>query len=133
MIQILSASTSSSNGEVADSPESSHGRGASALSGLGVRRLVLQPMDARLEYMRDLRVWLRENGWRITQVGRTSATFRQWLLCYGRTVPIMYMGSAKSMEQIQGPWISAFPRLRHRRITLLLMAPVASVDKRRQL
>ncbi|CAM9529604.1 unnamed protein product, partial [Ectocarpus fasciculatus] len=65
MIQILSASTSSSNGEVADSPESSHGRGASALSGLGVRRLVLQPMDARLEYMRDLRVWLRENGWRI--------------------------------------------------------------------
>lgn len=28
----------------------------------------MQPMDARLEYMRDLRVWLRENGWHITQV-----------------------------------------------------------------
>ncbi|CAM9332327.1 unnamed protein product [Ectocarpus sp. 12 AP-2014] len=67
MIQILSASTSDSSGDAADNRESSHGRGASALSRLGVRRLVLQPMDARLEYMRDLRVWLRENGWRIAQ------------------------------------------------------------------
>ncbi|CBJ32050.1 SAM-dependent methyltransferase [Ectocarpus siliculosus] len=67
MIQILSTSTSDSSVDVTDSPESSHGRGVPALSRLGVRRLVLQPMDARLEYMRDLRVWLRENGWRITQ------------------------------------------------------------------
>ncbi len=44
------------------------GEVVSALSYLGIRRLVLQPMDARLEYMRDLRVWLRENGWHITQV-----------------------------------------------------------------
>ncbi|CAB1100275.1 unnamed protein product [Ectocarpus sp. CCAP 1310/34] len=67
IIQILSASTSDSSGDAANSQESSHGRGASALSRLGVRRLVLQPMDARLEYMRDLRVWLRGNGWRIAQ------------------------------------------------------------------
>ncbi|CAN0154241.1 unnamed protein product [Ectocarpus sp. 4 AP-2014] len=67
MIQILSASASDSSGDAADGQESTHGRGASALSRLGVRRLVLQPMDARLEYMRDLRVWLRENGWRIAQ------------------------------------------------------------------
>lgn len=42
--------------------------GGAALSTLGVERLVLQPMDPRLEYVRDLRVWLRENGWRIMQV-----------------------------------------------------------------
>jgi len=30
------------------------GEVAPALSSLGIRRLVLQPMDARLEYMRDL-------------------------------------------------------------------------------
>ena len=42
--------------------------GGAALSTLGVERLVLQPMDPRLEYLRDLRVWLRENGWRIMQV-----------------------------------------------------------------
>lgn len=39
-----------------------------ALSAIGIQRLVLQPMDARLEYLRCLRVWLRENGWHITQV-----------------------------------------------------------------
>ncbi|CAM9246892.1 unnamed protein product [Choristocarpus tenellus] len=34
---------------------------------LGVRRLVLQPMDARLEYVHKLRLWLRLQGWLITQ------------------------------------------------------------------
>lgn len=46
-----------------------------ALSSLGVERLVLQPMDPRLEYLRDLRVWLRENGWRITQVREVMYAF----------------------------------------------------------
>ncbi|CAM9799096.1 unnamed protein product [Hapterophycus canaliculatus] len=66
MLQILSASDSSSSG-VTGHDRSSELRGVSSLSSLGVRRLVLQPMDARLEYMRDLRVWLRRNGWRIKQ------------------------------------------------------------------
>lgn len=65
MIKILSANT----GGKSEMNVASNGKGASALSCLGIRRLVLQPMDARLEYMRDLRVWLRESGWRITQVG----------------------------------------------------------------
>lgn len=42
------------------------------ISGLGVRRLVLQPMDARLDYMRRLRLWLRENNWDITEVKREA-------------------------------------------------------------
>lgn len=71
MIQILGANDGVSNEETVDKELFSQEarRHASLLSRLDVRRLVLQPMDARLEYMRDLRVWLRENGWRITQVG----------------------------------------------------------------
>lgn len=75
MIRILSGRNDSEKAmvdETKDIPDL-HSRGAtdnedSALSALGIGRLVLQPMDARLEYVRDLRVWLRNNGWRITQV-----------------------------------------------------------------
>lgn len=70
MIQILNGS-SGSHKKVGPNaitrPQHAH-ESISALAELGVRRLVLQPMDARLEYVRDLRVWLRENGWRISQV-----------------------------------------------------------------
>lgn len=38
---------------------------------LGLQRLVLQPMHPCLEHLRELRVCLREDGWRIVQV-RTS-------------------------------------------------------------
>lgn len=70
MIQILSANDGGSSERAVGREYSKASReDASHLSRSGVRRLVLQPMDARLEYMRDLRVWLRENGWRITQVG----------------------------------------------------------------
>lgn len=41
---------------------------SSALSTLKIERLVIQPVDARLEFVHALRVWLRENGWQITQV-----------------------------------------------------------------
>lgn len=40
----------------------------SALAFLKIKRLVLQPMNSRLEYIRDLRMWLRVNGWQMTQV-----------------------------------------------------------------
>lgn len=67
MIKILSADTGGKS-KINGRQKPSIGK-PSVLSCLGVRRLVLQPMDARLEYMRDLRVWLRESGWKITQVG----------------------------------------------------------------
>lgn len=70
MIQILDGSSGSHkkvDPNAITPPQPAH-ESISALPELGVRRLVLQPMDARLEYVRDLRVWLRENGWRITQV-----------------------------------------------------------------
>lgn len=75
MIQILSAHDDGDR----TSQGNLGGEVASALSTLGIRRLVLQPMDARLEYMRDLRVWLRENGWQITQVW--SACITLTILC----------------------------------------------------
>lgn len=60
-----------------------------ALSSLGIERLVLQPMDPRLEYLRDLRVWLRENGWQIMQVrevmpsaGQTESVFSYSGFCF---------------------------------------------------
>lgn len=70
MIQILSANDEDSEEEAIgkEHPEEAR-QDAPVLSRLGVQRLVLQPMDARLEYMRDLRVWLREHGWQISQVG----------------------------------------------------------------
>ncbi|CAM9887299.1 unnamed protein product [Scytosiphon promiscuus] len=67
IIQILSANDGSSSGVTAVHEGSSKSREVPSPSSLGVHRLVLQPMDARLEYMHDLRVWLRENGWRIKQ------------------------------------------------------------------
>lgn len=70
MIQILSANVMGSDeGAIDEECSKEAGQDVSLLSRIGVRRLVLQPMDARLEYMRDLRIWLREKGWRITQVG----------------------------------------------------------------
>eukprot|EP00903_Cladosiphon_okamuranus_P013732 g12785.t1 len=68
MIQILGANDGCGNAETVGEDIANEAMlNASLLSHLGVRRLVLQPMDARLEYMRDLRVWLRKHGWRITQ------------------------------------------------------------------
>lgn len=70
MIHILGASDEDTiEGAVSKEGSIEARMGASLLSRVRVQRLVLQPMDARLEYMRDLRVWLRENGWQITQVG----------------------------------------------------------------
>lgn len=73
MIQILSeggrdSSSSSSVGKKSVDKSGSALLTRSALSDLKIDRLVLQPMDARLEYVHNLRMWLRENGWRITQV-----------------------------------------------------------------
>lgn len=72
MIQLLSAKD---HGQENAGPDEALARcqqradmGEGALSSLGVERLVLQPMDPRLEYLRHLRVWLREHGWRIMQV-----------------------------------------------------------------
>lgn len=72
MIQILSeggrdSSSSSSVGKKSVDKSGSALLTRSALSDLKIDRLVLQPMDARLEYVHNLRMWLRENGWRITQ------------------------------------------------------------------
>lgn len=70
MIQIVGADDGGENeGNAVQECPKEETQDAPLLSRLGVQRLVLQPMDARLEYMRDLRVWLREHGWRITQVG----------------------------------------------------------------
>ncbi|CAM9877743.1 unnamed protein product [Ectocarpus sp. 13 AM-2016] len=104
MIQILSASASDSSGDAADSQESSYGRGASVLSRLGVRRLVLQPMDARLEYMRDLRVWLRGNGWRIAQEKIVSTLGKG-----GRHAFLTLRADCKEMRSIKsGQGVSPF-------------------------
>lgn len=62
MIQILSESN-----RIGDNCDGDSSTG-STLSTLEIKRLVLQPMDARLEYVHDLRKWLRGNGWHITQV-----------------------------------------------------------------
>lgn len=62
MIQILSESS-----EIGDQADTDPATG-STLSALEIKRLVLQPMDARLEYVHDLRKWLRGNGWHISQV-----------------------------------------------------------------
>lgn len=92
MIQILSAShrgTENAGPDPLARCQQPAGVGAAALSSLGVERLVLQPMDPRLEYLRDLRVWLRENGWRIMQVrelmhafsGTNDLDFLRFRLC----------------------------------------------------
>ena len=72
MIQILSARGHRSENTGLDF----EALGGGALFSLGVQRLVLQPMDPRLEYLRDLRVWLRENGWKIVQVSASDGLSR---------------------------------------------------------
>ncbi|CAN0042018.1 unnamed protein product, partial [Sphacelaria rigidula] len=71
MIQILSESN-----RIGDNCDGDSSTG-STLSTLEIKRLVLQPMDARLEYVHDLRKWLRGNGWHITQETITSIAGRR--------------------------------------------------------
>lgn len=76
MINILGRKSRSSNDD-GEAKARGSGRSYPLLDnpGLGVRHLVLQPMDARLDYMRRLRLWLRENSWEITEVKSEARTY----------------------------------------------------------